>query len=222
MAERCYKSGAFKRRKINESEKALSQSLKSNLRLENFLVTTCTEENVPPILCAPDHDINSSLSITQQEYSSQSSGEFEIEHDDTIANFSSANEETTFSDDPFTWSHVTEAMQSYWAKEGRDVCQHIDDDFMASVHKYANEDFYRHCTKNVFYRRHLKSGELVLRKWLIYSPSCGNLFCFTCKMFDLDTNHCSFVKEGFRDWKHADRALTMHENSEMHRQSLLK
>ena len=141
MAERCYKSGAFKRRKKDESEKALSQSLKSNLRLENFLVTTCTEENVPPILCAQDHDINSSLSITQQEYSSQSSGEFEIEHDDTIANFSSANEETTFSDDPFTWFHVTEAMQSYWAKEGRDVCQHIDDDFMASVHKYANEDY---------------------------------------------------------------------------------
>ncbi|KAI6648654.1 hypothetical protein LOD99_8012 [Oopsacas minuta] len=92
MAERCYKSRAFKRRKKDESEKALSQSLKSNLKLGNFLVTTCTEENVPPILCAPDHDINSSLSITQQEYSSQSSGEFEFEQDDTIANLSSANE----------------------------------------------------------------------------------------------------------------------------------
>ena len=112
MAERCYKSGAFKRRKKDESEKPLSQS-KSNLRLENSLVTTCTEENVPPIVCAPDHDINSSLSITQQKYTSQSSGEFEIEHDDTIANFSSANEENTFSDEPFIWSHVTEAMQSY-------------------------------------------------------------------------------------------------------------
>ena len=93
---------------------------------------------------------------------------------------------------------------------------------MASVHKYNNKDFYRHCTKNMLYRRHLKSGELVLRKWLIYSPSCCNLFCFTCKLFDLDTNHCSFAKEGFRDWKHADRALTTHENSEMHRQSLLR
>ena len=85
---------------------------------------------------------------------------------------------------------------------------------MASLHKYANEDFYRHCTKNMFYRRHLKSGELVLRKWFIYPPSCGNLFCFTCKLFDSDINHCSFAKEGFRDWKHADRALTIHENSD--------
>ena len=47
MAERCYKNGPFKRRKKDESEKAFSQSLENNLRLENFLVTTCTEENVP-------------------------------------------------------------------------------------------------------------------------------------------------------------------------------
>ena len=69
----------------------------------------------------------------QQEYSSEFSGEFEIEHDDTIANFSSENEESTFSDDPSTWSHVTEVMRSYWAKESRDICQHFDENFMASL-----------------------------------------------------------------------------------------
>ena len=117
------------------TQNSLSQSLKSNLRIENFFIPICPEENISPTLCAHDHDIEYSLSIAQQEYSSEFSGEFEIEHDDTIANFSSENEVSTISDDPSTWSHVTEVMRSYWAKEGRDICQHFDENFMASLHK---------------------------------------------------------------------------------------
>ena len=67
----------------------MSRSLKINLRIENFIVFICPEENIPPTLCAPDHYIDCNLLISQQqEYSGGFNGKVEIEHD-TVANFSS-------------------------------------------------------------------------------------------------------------------------------------
>uniref|UniRef100_H2ZTL7 DUF4371 domain-containing protein n=1 Tax=Latimeria chalumnae TaxID=7897 RepID=H2ZTL7_LATCH len=81
--------------------------------------------------------------------------------------------------------------------------------------KYENEQHPRRCTRSTFQRVHTKSGEVSERKWLIYSPTSGSVYCFPCKLFSNNQkNH--FGNAGFQDWKHADRALSMHENSEPH------
>uniref|UniRef100_H3BDS2 TTF-type domain-containing protein n=1 Tax=Latimeria chalumnae TaxID=7897 RepID=H3BDS2_LATCH len=49
----------------------------------------------------------------------------------------------------------------------------------------------------------------------IYSPTNGFVYCFACKLFSNDQKN-RFGNVGFQDWKHADRALSMHENSECH------
>uniref|UniRef100_H3AFS4 TTF-type domain-containing protein n=1 Tax=Latimeria chalumnae TaxID=7897 RepID=H3AFS4_LATCH len=57
------------------------------------------------------------------------------------------------------------------------------------------------------------SGEVSERKWLIYSPTTGYVYCFACKLFS-NYQKNRFANAGFQDWKHANRALSMHENSE--------
>uniref|UniRef100_H3AE79 DUF4371 domain-containing protein n=1 Tax=Latimeria chalumnae TaxID=7897 RepID=H3AE79_LATCH len=46
------------------------------------------------------------------------------------------------------------------------------------------------------------------------------VYCFACKLFSNDQKNC-FGNAGFQDWKHADHALSMHENSECHRRAMV-
>uniref|UniRef100_H3B9S8 Uncharacterized protein n=1 Tax=Latimeria chalumnae TaxID=7897 RepID=H3B9S8_LATCH len=64
------------------------------------------------------------------------------------------------------------------------------------------------------------SGEVSECKWLIYSPIAGSIYCFACKLFSNDQKNC-FGNAVFQDWKHADRALSIHENSECHRRAMM-
>uniref|UniRef100_H3AGF6 DUF4371 domain-containing protein n=1 Tax=Latimeria chalumnae TaxID=7897 RepID=H3AGF6_LATCH len=55
---------------------------------------------------------------------------------------------------------------------------------------------------------------------MIYSPTTGSVYCFACKLFSNDQKN-RFGNAGFQDWKHADRALSMHENSDCHRRAMV-
>ena len=60
------------------------------------------------------------------------------------------------------------------------------------------------------------------RNWLCYSPTIGNVYCFMCKLMSKQTKDPGiFSNVGFRDWKHADRAIPRHEGSKYHRDSIL-
>ena len=63
----------------------------------------------------------------------------------------------------------------------------------------------------------LPNGQKVMRDWMMYSPSNGNIYCFACKLFS--KCHHQFV-EGFSDWKHSER-IRDHERSEEHKAAML-
>jgi len=48
------------------------------------------------------------------------------------------------------------------------------------------------------YDKILSNGEVVERKWLIYSVSKDSVFCFCCKLFD---KRVGWPKLGYSDWK---------------------
>ena len=132
--------------------------------------------------------------------------------------------EDMFDDDVGKWSNISDKMRSYWSSEGSARCQHMDGDYSASDRPYDDEhgDRVRRCTKQMFYRVHSKNGEVSLRKWLIYSPTTGHLYCFACKLFSRDKDVGNlFAGNGFNDWRHASRSLCGHENSECHRQAMV-
>ena len=88
-------------------------------------------------------------------------------------------------------------------------------DFSASKRKYG--DINRSLTKEHFFRKKL-NGETLSRKWLVYSPSTGSVFCYCCKLFSIKDNQ--FVT-GFNDWKNCANRLHEHENCMDHRTAVL-
>ncbi|XP_022163997.1 uncharacterized protein LOC111029339 [Myzus persicae] len=64
----------------------------------------------------------------------------------------------------------------------------------------------------------LLNGEKVKRNYLVYSESTGSLFCAPCKLFGSTS---MFSTVGFSDWKHAEKRITSHENSQTHKTNVL-
>jgi hypothetical protein len=80
-------------------------------------------------------------------------------------------------------------------------------------------DHTRYISLSVFYRT-LSNGEKYDRKWLLYSPSKGLIFCFVCKLFGSLRDNL-FVSIGFDKWKKSNR-IGEHENSIAHRDATTK
>uniref|UniRef100_A0A8C5G7Z5 TTF-type domain-containing protein n=1 Tax=Gouania willdenowi TaxID=441366 RepID=A0A8C5G7Z5_GOUWI len=114
----------------------------------------------------------------------------------------------SYPSDPAKWDQIDDRMREYFALNN--PCQNIGD-FSASQRKYG--DINRSLTKEHFFRKKLY-GETLSRKWLVYSPSTGTVFCYCCKLFSIRDNQ--FVT-GFNDWKNCANRLHEHENSMDHR-----
>jgi hypothetical protein len=71
-----------------------------------------------------------------------------------------------------------------------------------------------------YYRRSLRNGETVDRRWLVYSKQCDRVYCFSCVLFAGSKN--KFACEGLRDWKHLSELLRDHEKSAQHIQAACK
>ncbi|XP_030405322.1 zinc finger MYM-type protein 1-like [Gopherus evgoodei] len=77
----------------------------------------------------------------------------------------------------------------------------------------------RKFTKNNYYKR-LSNGEIVNRRWLVYSKCKDAVFCFPCKIF----NSCNFkiATMGINDWKNLSHILPQHEKAQYHIESMHK
>nr|XP_047129422.1 zinc finger MYM-type protein 1-like [Hydra vulgaris] len=80
---------------------------------------------------------------------------------------------------------------------------------------YPRDNRRRHFS-NAYYNRKLSNGEVISRRWLLYSVSKDAVFCFCCKLFDFNMN-LKVNGNGFNKWKNLTEALKIHENSKSHR-----
>ena len=65
------------------------------------------------------------------------------------------------------------------------------------------------------YKRSLKNGEHVIRKWLVYSVTRDAAFCFCCKIFNVSSSSLA-TKDGYCNWQHISSVLQSHETSNHH------
>ncbi|XP_065671948.1 zinc finger MYM-type protein 5-like [Hydra vulgaris] len=79
----------------------------------------------------------------------------------------------------------------------------------------------RKFTKDWFYVKHI-NGEMVIRKWLLYSINQNAIFCFPCILFGHKSYNITDPHKGFRDWRHLHPVIPQHENSSDHRNNYVK
>ena len=126
--------------------------------------------------------------------------------------------ETHLPPDLGLWPETVDATnQDFWIIKGSDTCQNIDADFSSSQQTYKQKK--RFCTKSLFVHQHKLTKETTKRSWLCYSPSKASLFCFSCKVMNVKGNQ--FAEGGFSDWSHAAQRVLSHEQSSVHRDSLI-
>jgi len=70
------------------------------------------------------------------------------------------------------------------------------------------------------FTRSLPNGKKCNRKWLLYSPSEGSVYCFVCKLYG-SNRESPFISGGFDKWKKSER-IGEHENSLQHRNATNK
>ena len=122
--------------------------------------------------------------------------------------------------DPAKWpSHISEAIRNYCVEKGPEYFQNNDGKYTASCRHYKNST--RKLTSSAF-ERILENGEVQPRKWVLYSESTGNVFCFTCKLFRTRSNSISFVDGGFSNWKKAEEKIKEHENGTEHKKATMR
>ena len=116
--------------------------------------------------------------------------------------------------DPALWGNVSEHFRARCVDKGPSYFQNTSDDseFTLSLRQYSKQN--RKLSVNLF-RKVLANGEKVDRKWPLYSPSTGNVFCYVCKLF-APYSTGAFVKGGFSDWKNAEERTAAHENRIQH------
>ncbi|XP_041421538.1 zinc finger MYM-type protein 1-like [Xenopus laevis] len=132
----------------------------------------------------------------------------------SIASISnSEKDKIVASTDPALWPKQNKnLLQDYWCCHGPQMCRNFTGKYNVSERRYSGG--VKRSFNNEMVERIMPNGETVVRSFIIYSPSEGNIFCFHCRLFSTKTTAFSYY--GFSDWKHASDCLIHHENSAEH------
>jgi hypothetical protein len=237
---RVFESGASKRQRQREQREKDEESISKNQKLDHFFVRQPSQQSQSHPPESQEPPASSASTSFAEPHSPHSpvgkptvcgdSGAHSDDSDDTdpFESASKVNPSTDLGadvDDPAynadvgIWAdHIQDKVIEYWITKNSSDCQFKDHDFSASETTYAGEKSSRGCRKDYFYRKQDKTGQLIERNWLCYSPSQAKLFCFHCRLM---TNAEQFGKTGCADWRHITMLLNRHESSSSHKDAVI-
>ena len=118
--------------------------------------------------------------------------------------------------DPFYWKiPVSDSFRVQLVQIGSGPFQNKDGPFKSTPRENTKGNI-RNLTLKWFYQV-MPDREKVLRKWMVYSPGSGNLYCFCCRLFTntINDSSSSFVT-GFNTWWKLNPKVRDHEKSSNH------
>lgn len=68
-----------------------------------------------------------------------------------------------------------------------------------------------------YYERKMSNGEVIDRRWLVYSKSTNSIFCFCCKLFHVGEETRLSNSKGYDNWQKIIGKLSEHESSAAHK-----
>lgn len=206
MSEKKKLSGSqFKKKRLSR----INEQKKMSFSLQKFLLPSTSASSH----CSADSDTNISGEsevveneigfglpeedeITKRDSDSDTDQDEDIQDDQIIPDYS----------DPVTWRNVSSLIRQIIIEKGPFQLRGID---------FPKDSNGRHFSES-FYDRSLANGEVVQRKWLVYSKINDALFCFCCYFFITGTSSAFSNVQGFCDWRNASRNLKLHEVSKHH------
>ncbi len=119
--------------------------------------------------------------------------------------------------DPALWEDFkSDSVRSILINRGAAAFHNRSSKYTSSLRDSGLGGKTRSLTNDLLHTR-LPNGQIVSREWLLYSPSTGQVFCFSCKLFS--SKRHAFT-DGFSDWKHPER-ISEHERSPGHMSCML-
>ena len=171
-------SRAKKRQAVKQKHEKDDAVIAKSRRLTDFFEKSCSTESDHSAI---DEEDVTSLSAEMVKLPSASN------IDSNVAETSVA-EAPTISNNPTVWFPVRECDITYWCKEGPDKCHNkVDSENYTGLKRYYNptqdkpKGHYRKFKNHMFYAAR-QNGKCHLRKWLLYSPSKGAVYCFYCTL----------------------------------------
>ncbi|KAF5797875.1 putative transcription factor and/or regulators TTF-type(Zn) family [Helianthus annuus] len=123
------------------------------------------------------------------------------------------NEDETINlDDPTEWTVINTNLRDLLVEKG--PVKIYDYDFP--------KDEYSRNFSSSFYMQKMANGEKYERKWLLYSIKLDRVFCFCCKLFDVNSCKSKLAKGGSKDWRNMNDKLKKHESSKEHIMNMSK
>jgi hypothetical protein len=212
---RKYKSGSQKKKQKTTQERQITALTGS---LDKFVVQR--EQNSENLTTSEEEDQDATVATT-----SEKKTECDIDTCDVgvVENAQIEDIETPRNEewvgmlninDPATWQEHLSA----------DTCALIvskgPKEIEESKETYFPADANNRKFSKAYCKRHMPNGEIVHRKWLVYSVAKDRMFCFCCKLFGNISS--ALGSEGFCDWKNASVRLSEHEKSKGHITSTLE
>jgi hypothetical protein len=108
--------------------------------------------------------------------------------------------------DPITWDNLDKRKRDMLIEKGlvRELNMELPMDAIGRHFSYA------------YYSRTLTNGEVVDRKWLVYSKKVDKVYCFYYRLFQSNQSKSLLASNEMRDWKRLSQRLKEHESSIEH------
>ncbi|XP_022041443.1 zinc finger MYM-type protein 5-like [Helianthus annuus] len=121
-------------------------------------------------------------------------------------------DETINLDNPTEWTVINTNLRDLLVEKGQVKIYDYD---------FPKDEYSRNFSSS-FYMQKMANGKKYERKWLPYSIKLDRVFCFCCKLFDVNSCKSKLAKGGSKDWRNMNDKLKKHESSKEHIMNMSK